>query len=281
VKRFAEFSPRIESTTSPRQFAEAAAELLAPARDTHLWLKVGNETIPTFRRIAPWNVARRSLPQRVPQWRNHNAIISSGVFEDRIRYLFIASWPADASQVAPAFDIIKDAAKAGQQLIVDVRANGGGSETTARQVAGCFVAQPVAYAKHTTRANGKFGEPQTRYLQPNPNQPLFTNRVVLLAGQGTLSSSESFVLMMKQNPRCTFVGESTAGSSGNPQPVDLGNGVTAFIPSWRDLGLNGTPLEGVGVKPDVEIKTAPEDFRDADPVIAAALKILRSPKKAG
>ena len=278
AKRFAEFSSKLEASNSPRQFAEGAAELLAPARDIHLWLKVGNETIPTYRRSAVRNISRRSLPQWVPQWREHNSIISSGVFENGIRYLFIRSWPEDASQVAPALDIISDAAKAGQSLVVDVRANGGGSETTARQVAGCFVDQPIAYANHVVRANGKLSEPQTRHLQPNRNQPAFTNRVALLAGQGTVSSSEAFVSMMKQNPRCTFVGERTAGSSGNPQPIDLGNGVTAFIPSWRVMALDGTPLEGTGAKPDVEIKTAPEDFRDADPVLAGALKILHTSK---
>ena len=79
-------------------------------------------------------------------------------------------------------------------------------------------------------------------------------------GPASMSSCESFLLMMKQVPGCTLVGQRSYGSSGNPQPVDLGNGVTAFVPSWKDLRPDGTCLEGEGVEPDVEVKAGPRDF---------------------
>jgi len=81
--------------------------------------------------------------------------------------------------------------------------------------------------------------------------------------------------MMKQVRGCTLIGERTAGSSGNPSPVDLGNGVSAFVPSWRSLRVDGTCLEGEGFAPDVEVRASPGDFRAGDPVLDAALKRLR------
>ena len=60
--------------------------------------------------------------------------------------------------------------------------------------------------------------------------------------------------------------------------MDLGNGVEAFIPSWKDLRLDGTCMEGEGFAPDVEVKAAQEDFEKSDPVLEAALKVVREPK---
>ena len=273
--RFGEFSTKLEESGSPERFARTAAELLAPAEDIHLWLKVGEQSIPTFRRNARWNVDLSLLPQRIPGWRKHNAVVSSGRFEGGVSYLFIRSWPTSITDVEPAFTFVAECLKAGHSLIVDVRVNDGGSETTARQFAGCFVDRPVAYAKHSIRRDGQFAEPQVRELQPNKDQPHFTNRVVVLTGQGTVSSGEAFVMMMKQNPECTLVGDNTAGASGNPQPVDLGNGVTAFVPSWKNMDLDGVCLEGKGIAPDRKVEINTLNSRLPDPVIAAALDLLR------
>jgi C-terminal processing protease CtpA/Prc len=99
--------------------------------------------------------------------------------------------------------------------------------------------------------------------------------VAVLIGPATMSSCESFALMMRQAPRCKLVGASTRGSSGNPRPFDLGNGVVAWVPSWQDLDADGRLVEGQGVPPDVEVKAGRADFRAGDPVLRQALEVLR------
>ena len=54
-------------------------------------------------------------------------------------------------------------------------------------------------------------------------------------------------------PGVTLLGSATRGSSGNPQPVDLPNGVTVHFSRWVDELPDGTPLEGRGVPPDREV----------------------------
>jgi C-terminal processing protease CtpA/Prc len=278
-KRFRDFAPQLEAAPTPRRFAALAGELLSPAQDIHLWLKAGNDTIGTYSRVAPWNVATANLPRQIPQWKEQSPIVSSGLFPDGIRYVAINGWPvAPAADVEPAFAVLADAAKAGKPIIIDVRANGGGAEPTARDFAGCFFRKSAVYAKNTNRRDGKFLGPYDREIEPNKTRPPFQGRVVVLMGQGTVSSSESFVMMMKQAPGCTLIGDRTAGCSGNPKPVELGNGVVAWVPSWKDLRLNGTCMEGEGFAPDVAVKTRPEDFEKADPVVEAALRLLRAQK---
>jgi C-terminal processing protease CtpA/Prc len=59
------------------------------------------------------------------------------------------------------------------------------------------------------------------------------------------------------------------------KPHDLGNGVTVFLPSWRDLALDGKDREGVGITPDVVVETKREDFEMGDPIVVRALDLIR------
>ena len=277
-RRFAEYTNRLAAAANAMQFARVGGELLAPAKDIHLWFEVDGKVVPTFQRTAPWNINLRALPTRIEQWSSRNGVVTEGEFKDGIRYLLIRSWPNRHEELAPAFDVLQRATKAGAALIIDVRANGGGSENAARQFAGCFVDRPIAYAKNVTRSAGKWTETYTRELRPNKAYPTFTNRVAVLAGLGTVSSAEAFVMMMKEIPRGTIFGERTAGASGNPRQIDLGNGVVVFVPSWKDLDLNGALPETKGIEPDIAVPATQADFENADPVLDAALKHLRAPK---
>ncbi|HEY3245235.1 MAG TPA: S41 family peptidase, partial [Phycisphaerae bacterium] len=107
--------------------------------------------------------------------------------------------------------------------------------------------------------------------EPNDPEKRFTGRVVVLIGPANMSSCESFILMMKQSPDCTLVGERTWGSSGNPKPHKLCNAVTVYVPSWQDMLPDGTLLEGRGLEPDVKVPTTPRDFESDDPVLKRAL----------
>jgi C-terminal processing protease CtpA/Prc len=80
-------------------------------------------------------------------------------------------------------------------------------------------------------------------------------------------------------PDAIVVGARSQGSSGKPKPHDLENGVTLFLPSWKDLTPDGQELEGVGIAPDVEVKASPSAFQNDDPVIKAALEKLRTAAK--
>ena len=98
---------------------------------------------------------------------------------------------------------------------------------------------------------------------------------MVLMGPANVSSAEAFLLMMRQAPRCTLMGDSSYGSSGNPKPVALANGVTAFLPSWVALTLDEDSLEGNGVSPDVAV-AFPDEPPDEDPLISAAVEWLAS-----
>ena len=70
-------------------------------------------------------------------------------------------------------------------------------------------------------------------------------------------------------PNVTLIGKPTRGSSGNPQPVALPNGVDVWFSRWMALTSDGIPIEDNGVQPDIEI-----GHGDGDPTFEKAVQEL-------
>ena len=275
---FSKYGPEMESAKSPALFAQAAAKLLGQAKDMHIWLEVGGRQIHPYKRDITRNYNLAVLGKVVPGFRKLSNGVYAGRFEDGIGYILIDSWSRDRTEaLEQAYTVIGECPDA-PGLIVDVRPNGGGAEPLAQQFAGCFIDKPVVYSKHVYRSAvtaGGFGEPHDRVLEPNKSRPKYRGKVVVLMGQANMSSCESFLLMMKQVPGCKLIGSTSYGSSGNPKPTDLGNGVTVYLPSWKDLRPDGTCLEGQGITPDIPITVTAAALESTDPVLQAALTLLR------
>lgn len=276
-KTFADARPKLIAATTPAGFARELGRMLAVAQDPHISVWVGDAAFPVYQREVRINFNPQSIAKVVPNYKQENECVSTGRFDDGIGYLALNSWGKDCvANLDPAFELLgqRPSAKA---LIIDVRANGGGDEMLAQQFAGCFLDAPKVYSRSSFRdpkTKDGFTLPQDRVVKPNAARPHFAGKVVVLIGNACMSSNESFILMMRQ-AGATLIGETTAGSSGNPRPVNLSNGVRVNLPTWIDLMPDGTQLEGHGVKPDVPVKTRPSDFERADPVIEAGLKKIR------
>ena len=274
---FTQYTPALETATNAAAFAEAAAKLLGHARDMHIWVEIGETTVQPFRRDITRNYNLATLAGIVPRLRKRSAVVYTGRFANGVGYLRIDSWSGKhAAALEQAYVAMSENARA-SGLIIDVRPNGGGAEPLAQDLAGCFVDKPVVYAKHVyrdTTAPGGFGRPQERVLQPNKRRPKYRGPVAVLMGPANMSSCEAFLLMMKQVPGCKLVGAASYGSSGNPKPVELGNGVTVYLPSWKALRPDGTCFEGQGIAPDVAVDVTRTELETTDPVLQAALKLV-------
>lgn len=279
-KQFADHKEKLLAATTSEQFAKEAAELLKPAGDIHIWIELDNgQRIATTTRSIEPNFSWEFLQKNIPGMKRVHEAVYTGRFEDNIGYINITTWDSsilmDSTPLLNALRSFEDA----KGLIIDVRANSGGAEPTARYFAGCFVDQAILYAMHVVRdpsgVDGWLGT-QNRSIKPSELGPKYRRRVAVLMGKTNMSSCEAYLLMMRQYGNSKLFGETSYGSSGNPMPYNLGNGVTVFLPSWKAMSLDGTLIEGNGIKPDIVVPTTPEDFKDKDPVLDAALTWLRT-----
>lgn len=260
--------------------AAAAIDLLTShLRDLHVYVKVGDTWLPGFQRMRPLN-ANWKAGKRLLGTLHEEKGLAWGKTEDGIGYLAISNLPS--LELAARVDEVLEELAGTWGLILDLRYNGGGDEPTAVKIAARFVDASRVYSVNQYRAGSKhdrLGRKLERRVAPR-GPWRYESPVVTLFGRKTMSSAESFALMMAQCPQVVTMGDHTAGSSANPMLLDLPGNIVVRMPRWLDMDPDGNPIDEVGVAPDVQIDTKWGDFRSADPVLEAALKRLRETPEA-
>lgn len=253
----------------PLAFAHAAATLLSELQDPHVSVVVDEQWLSTHRPTDTVNFDLAAVRARL-DLTQHSDAVWTGQLEG-VGYLLVSSWVAGATTSAALDDALRTLERSGS-MVVDVRPNGGGDEQLAQRLAGHFVSESKVYASHRS-IDGRGGLGPLHHRTLTPLRPHVDAAVAVLQGPACMSSNEAFLLMMARAGARSF-GETSAGSSGNPQPHPLGNGVTVLVPSWQALTPGGAPIEGQGVVPDVVI----EWTGHGDPVLDAAVGWLNSPR---
>ena len=252
------------------------AETLAQLEDLHVWVRLGDRYFPGFQRERPLLGSYRGSLAQLESHEEAGRNLTVGRTSDGIGYLNVHGLgdPELASHVDRALEQLADT----WAMVVDLRFNGGGDELLARAVAGRFVDEPRVYATNRYRNGPKheqFGDVLERVVEPR-GPWRYGAPLAVLQGQRTMSSAESFALMLAQCPGATTMGDRTAGSSANPRRLELECGLEVNLPRWHDMDPDQNPIERVGVPPDVPLEFPIEAFTDErDPVLEAALRRLR------
>lgn len=270
------FRARAIGSKSSYAFANVVAEMLRPLRDLHIGIKVAGADIPVFDRPRIANANPRALRSLIPSLQQDAHGIQWAVTDEKIGFILIRGWndPGLPAEFDKALEKFRDT----RALILDVRMNGGGSETLAREVAGRFIETEFTYAFSQFRNGPKHTDlTQKQPRRVSPRGPWRYNPpVLLLIGQRCMSSNESFIAMMAGDPDSVTLGDHTAGSSGNPKTIPLPLGMSVSIPQWIDYLPDGKPLDERGIAPKIQFNPAVGDFEgDRDALLTLALERAR------
>lgn len=275
-KLFRDHEESILAAKTTRGWASAVANMLAATEDIHMHLQLGDRTFAVGKRAIDPLFRKDLVPHYMPVQSLGEGELK-GRTDDGIGYLMIRGW-TDAKEVDAiehALPTLRDC----KAIVLDVRPNSGGDELLAQRIAAWFVDGAKVYGKNRYRTGpGKdcFGPIVERAITGHPEAGnRLSMPIAVLTSRYVMSSNESFVLMMKQANDCTVVGQTTYGSSGNPKPHELPNGVTIVLPSWQDLRLDGSCFEGEGLRPDVEVAVNDKDLESKDPILERALELMR------
>lgn len=268
--------PRAAQAKTNYELAVILAELLAPLKDLHVSVRVGDEYVPVYDRPRSLNASFAALDKMIKGLKDRGKDLAAGRTDDGIGYINIFRL-SDAA-LPKNFDATLAAFADTWALVIDLRFNGGGNETLAQQIAARLTDERRVYSVNQYRsgpAHADLGEKLERTID---SRGIWTYRgpVIVLIGQKTMSSAESFALMLAQCPQITTMGDRTAGSSGNPRQLRLPGDISVTLPRWIDMDPTGKSIDTVGVEPKIKVSFTPAEFTPLfDPVLDAALKKLR------
>jgi C-terminal processing protease CtpA/Prc len=165
-------------------------------------------------------------------------------------------------------------------LIIDMRANGGGSGNLANDFASYFFDEEVILAywwNYSTFTEDFERWPTPERLEPAPLY--YDEPVVVLVGPDCVSACEGFSYAMAQNGRATIVGHyPTAGAYGGVGrgQVSLPDELELQFPTTRSTTPDGEVIiEGTGVVPDITVPVTEESALGMeDAVLEAAIELL-------
>ncbi|WP_304457786.1 S41 family peptidase [Alicyclobacillus sendaiensis] len=207
---------------------------------------------------------------------------------DRLAYLRMPSFANPAYEEAAVGWLMR--VSNADALVVDVRGNTGGATPT--KLLRALMERPwpwwtefaadVGLLWRRSGGEGQFAilpEGRGAWWRPpheKPGEPVFRGRLVVLVDRTTASAAEDFVMPLLVTKRAVVIGETTAGSTGQPvicQRAGFSMGVGAIRASLPD----GRAFENVGLRPDVWVDMSPEDLSSGrDPALALALELLAS-----
>ena len=166
---------------------------------------------------------------------------------DDVYYLDISSFGANTAKDARGYLSMVEGSGV-DKLIIDLRDNGGGFTTTARDLAGIFLGKGATVIKEQT-SDGK----QT-VLKTMGNNLDFIKKIVILVNGNTASASEVFTLAMKEYfPNLTVVGTQTYGKGSAQSLFTLSDGSSVKVTTEKWFSASDISIDGVGITPDVEV----------------------------
>ena len=202
---------------------------------------------------------------------------TSGWLTERIGYLHIGDLKDGIEPTTQAIDaFIAEFAKA-DALVIDVRANPGGTGRAAEAVASRFADRRRQFMQSRLRYGPKHDDlAPVEYLSFKPEGPIqFTRPTVLLTDRHTASAPEHFVMAMRVLPHVTVVGDLTAGAFSAQFPDRLPNGWVLWVAFRECRDHEGFSWDGVGMPPDLRVVNTPADIAAGrDPQLEFTLRLL-------
>jgi hypothetical protein len=269
------YRPRAIAAADQLGFIGVIREMLGQLHDLHVVLRDPNGAVlatydPHYfvnwdRSVWQQYIARANWTQGQSDW-------GYGIL-DGVPYIYIGGWSASSIRTAD-FDAAFERFRSSPMLILDVRANGGGSSQLAFEIGGRFTPTSVVTGYTKARngpSHGDFGPLMPNVLNPRGAWQ-YTGAVRLLIGRRCASSNESFIEALRQLRNVTLIGDRTAGASANPGTFPLANGWSYTVSRWIEYTADNQVIEDVGISPQVFVPAGPGDFMQGrDPVLDYAL----------
>lgn len=151
-------------------------------------------------------------------------------------------------------------------IILDLRSNPGGFLDVATNLGGWLLKDGSVVVKERKR------DGPDEVLYAHGNAVLADVPIVVLVNGGSASASEILAGALRDNRKVKLIGEKTFGKGSVQEIATLSNfsEIKVTIAHWYTP--NGTKIDKLGLKPDIEVKMTDEDYtKKRDPQMDKAL----------
>ena len=231
-------------------------------------------------RVRTGAIARRAWPARIP-WRSGPVWT---MLADGVGYVDLERLPPEKVET-----MFRDLAQA-RAIVFDLR---GYPRGTGWLIAPRLTARSNVVAARLRRPlvlypEGRSGDVRSiatwwdfdQYL-PEPVAPTYTGKTVALIDERTLSQAEHAALFLRAANGTLLVGSRSAGANGDVTRFTLPGGIVVSFSGQQVLLPDGSRLQRVGLKPDVEVRPTIAGIRAGrDEVLEKALELLGAPAEA-
>ena len=193
--------------------------------------------------------------------------------EDKYGYVYYGSFSSGMSYIefVKAFFAKKEV----KGIIIDVRNNGGGYLSYAKDFANAFTdKERLGYIEYykTGVNEDDFSSPINHMI--NPEGEKWNKPIVIITNRKCYSSTSFFTTMMKELPNVTVLGDDTGGGAGLPIDYTLPNGWYLRFSTTRATNVLGEDFE-LGVKADEYLDLNDVDIQNGkDTLIERAKAII-------
>ena len=112
-----------------------------------------------------------------------------------------------------------------------------------------------------------------------PLEPQFKGKIVFLTNAGAISYAESIMGIVEAYSLGDIVGETTAGTNGDVNPILLPGGYTVWYTGMKVLKHDDSVHHGVGIKPTVPVNRTIKGISEKrDEYLEKALELIESAK---
>ena len=137
-----------------------------------------------------------------------------------------------------------------EKIIIDVRDDSGGYQTSVQELCGLFIGPNKVYL----RQKGVDGKESFDYTNAIRHYTNF-KKIVILINENTASAAEVFAIALKeQHPGVRLVGTTSYGKGVIQTNKMLSNGGVLKMTAYYWYSPNGNSIHNVGVTPDQEVR---------------------------
>jgi carboxyl-terminal processing protease len=283
----------ISDETSPDTLFFTLSRLASGLRDKHLWIdnekyaynySIGKVVLTTQMDSI---FASRRIYKNINLIKSkylNNEFYSSeinnllvGKISPKIGYLSLDWFDSNLSKTDSVVSNTLNFLSGCNYLIIDIRNNIGGTDSSALAFANYFVRTKYCYQISKTRIGidaDTYSDPI--YWKTTPKNLSFSKKIIVLINRYSISAAETFSLALKNQPHIKFLGEPSAGAFSDAEDEFLPNGwhFSYSIGVWTDC--NGILWEEIGIQPDIKLVIDDKGTSNTDKFIEQAIIVFRN-----